>query len=104
VPAFCGDRPAIFWIMGSSSDLASRLDFDLGLEFQDEVRRIYKSPYTIPTPLLMAPFSSTFWRFLFRLTEDSVSLAIQSCLEGRALDFHVKFMSNNHFRISFFLK
>jgi hypothetical protein len=36
--------------------------------------------------------------------EDSVALALQSCLGGRALDFHVKFLSNNHFRFSVFSK
>jgi hypothetical protein len=33
-----------------------------------------------------------------------VSLALQSCLGGRALDFHVRFLSNNHFRFSVFSK
>jgi hypothetical protein len=36
--------------------------------------------------------------------EDSVSLALQSCLGGRALDFHMTFLSNNHFRLSVFSK
>jgi len=45
-----------------------------------------------------------FRRFLFCLTEDSVGLALQSCLGGRALDFHVFFSSDNHFRISVFSK
>ena len=34
--------------------------------------------------------------------EDSVGLALQSCLGGRASDFHVSFQSHNHFRISVF--
>ena len=42
----------------------------------------------------------TFRRFLFWLTEDSVSLALQSCLGGRAEGFHVQFLSTNHFRFS----
>lgn len=92
--------------MGSSSDLASRLDFDRGLEFQEEVRRLFRSPVHHPLPSPDGSFFLlvTFRRFLFRLTEDSVSLALQSCLGGRALDFHVKFLSNNHFRFSVFSK
>jgi hypothetical protein len=46
----------------------------------------------------------TFRRFLFCLTEDSVGLALQSCLGRRALDFHVLFLSDNLFRISVFSK
>lgn len=39
----------------------------------------------------------TFRRFLFRLTEDSVALALQCCLGGKAADFQVTFLSHNHF-------
>ena len=44
---------------------------------------------TILSPPLMARFLllATFRRFLFRLTEESVALALQSCLGGRASDF-----------------
>jgi len=92
--------------MGSASDLASRMDFDLGLQFQDEVRRLYKSPVNHPHHSPDGSFFLlvTFRRHLFRLTEDSVSLALQSCLGGHALDFHVTFLSNNHFRFSVFSK
>jgi len=92
--------------MGSSSDLAPHLDFNLGLEFQDEVRRCYKSPVHHPYPTPNGSFFLlvTFRRFLFRLTEDTVPLALQSCLGGKALDFHVQFLSNNHFRFSVFSK
>ena len=92
--------------MGSSSDLAERLDFNTGLEFQDEVHPLYKSPVHHPHPNSDKSFLLlvTFQRYLFRLTEESVSLALQSCLGGQALDFHVKFLSNNHFRFSVFSK
>lgn len=92
--------------MGSSSDLASRLDFDLGLKFQDEIRRRFKSPVHHPHPHPDGSFFllATFRLHLFRLTEDSVSLVLQSCLGGRALDFHVKFLINNYFRFSVFSK
>lgn len=46
----------------------------------------------------------TFRRFLFRLTEESVALALQFCLGGRSSDFHVKFLSNNHFHFLVFSK
>jgi hypothetical protein len=92
--------------MGSSSDLASRLDFNRGLIFQEEIRQRFKSPVHHPLPSPNGSFFllASFRRFLFRLTEDSVGLALQSCLGGRALDFHVKFLSNNHFRFSVFSK
>lgn len=92
--------------MGSSSDLVDRLDFDRGLEFQDDVRRCFKSPVHHPFPSPDGSFFLlvTFRRFLFRLTEESVTLALQSCLGGRSLDFHVKFLSNNHFCFSVFSK
>ncbi|KAJ1255823.1 hypothetical protein BS78_K154700 [Paspalum vaginatum] len=92
--------------MGSSSGLVDRLDFNTGLQFQDEVRRIFKSPVHHPLPSSNGSFLLlvTFRRFLFRLTEESVALALQSCLGGRAECFHVKFLSNNHFRFSVFSK
>jgi hypothetical protein len=92
--------------MGSCSELLDRLDFDRGLIFQDEVRRHFRSPVHHPFPTLDGSFFllATFRRFLFRLTEESVAIALQSCLGGRAEDFHVKFLSNNHFRFSVFSK
>jgi len=75
------------------------LDFNIGLEFQDEVRRFFKSPVHHPNPNPDGSFLHLvmFWRFL-------LALALQSCLGGRALYFHVKFLSNNHFRFSVFSK
>lgn len=91
--------------MGSSSDLVDNLDFDYGLEFQDEVCRVFRSPVHHPFPSPEGSFFLlvTFRRFLFRLKEESVSLAMQS-LGGRATEFHVKFLSSSHFRISVFSK
>ena len=92
--------------MGSSSDLVSRLDFDIGLGFQEEIRHRFHAPvhHPFPTPDGSFFLLATFGHFLFRLTEESVALALQSCLGGRATDFHVKFLSTNHFRFSFFPK
>lgn len=42
----------------------------------------------------------TFRRYTFWLTEDSVALALQSCLGGSAPRFHVKFQNDCHFRFS----
>lgn len=90
--------------MGSSSGLADHLDFDHGLKFQDDVRRCLCSPVHHPYDSLDGSFFLlvTFRRYLFHLTEDSVGLAIQSCLGGKAPNFHVKFLSTNHFSVSVF--
>ena len=92
--------------MGSSSDLAARLDFDRGLEFQDGIHQRLKSPVHHPFPSPDGSFFLlvTFRRFLFRLTEDSVGISLQSCLGDRASDFHVQFLSTNHFCFSLFSK
>jgi hypothetical protein len=92
--------------MGSSSDLVDRLDFNIVLGFQEKIRQRFRTPVHHPSPSADGSFLLlvTFRRFLFCLTEDSVSLALQSCLGGRAADFHVKFLSNNHFRFSVFSK
>jgi hypothetical protein len=92
--------------MGSSSDLVDRLDFNIGLEFQDEILHCFHAPVHHPFPSPDGSFFllATFRRFLFRLTEESVALAVQSCLGGRASDFHIKFLNTNHFRFSVFSK
>jgi hypothetical protein len=92
--------------MGSSSDLVDRLDFNIGLEFQDEIRHRFHAPVHHPFPTLDGSFFllATFRCFLFRLMEDSVALDLQSCLGGHASDFHVKFLSTYHFCFSVFSK
>jgi hypothetical protein len=47
---------------------------------------------------------ATYRPFLIHLTEESFALPLQSCLGGNASDFHVKLLSNNHFRFSVFSK
>ena len=88
--------------MGSSSDLAARLDFSHGRVFEEEVDLRFGSLVHHPSPWAHGSFFllAIFCRFLFRLTEDSVSLALQSCLGGRASGFHMQFLSTNHFRFS----
>jgi len=88
--------------MGSSSDPADRLDFSLGRKFEDEVDHRFGTLVHHSPPLADGSFFLlvTFHHFLFRLTEDSVSLALQACLGGPAVGFHVKFLSTDHFRFS----
>ena len=88
--------------MGSSSDLAARLDFSHGRSFEEEVDRRFGTLVHHPSPSPDGSFFLlvTFRRYLFHLTEDSVSLALQSCLGGRTAGFHVQFLSRNHFRFS----
>jgi hypothetical protein len=82
------------------------LDFNVGLEFQVKIRRRFHAPVHHPSSSHDGSFFllATFRRFLFCLTEESVSLTLESCLGGKASDFHVKFLSNNHFRFSVFSK
>jgi len=88
--------------MGSSSDLVGRLDFNPRKDFQDEVYHQFGSTvhFNSPSPSGSFFLLATFRWFLFRLTEESVALTLQSCLGGCADKFHVKFLSTNHFRFS----
>lgn len=79
--------------MGSSSNFSSLLDFDHGLDFEVSMRKRFGKRINGDSFKLLA----TFRRFLFRLTEDSVALALQSCLGGKAADFQVTYLSHNHF-------
>jgi len=76
--------------MGSSSALAARLDFAHGRAFEEEIDRQFGTMVHHPFTSADGSFFllATFRRFLFRLTEDSVSLALQSCLGGHASGFH----------------
>jgi hypothetical protein len=88
--------------MGSSSGLAACMDFSVGEEFEREVRRRFgvQVHHESPSPRGSFFLLATFCRFLFRLTEDSVSLALQSSLGGIASKFHMVELSHNHFRFS----
>ena len=41
---------------------------------------------------------AVFRRYTFRLTEDSVSLALHACLGGAPAGFHVTYIQDRHFR------
>ncbi|TVU24840.1 hypothetical protein EJB05_27300, partial [Eragrostis curvula] len=43
---------------------------------------------------------AVFHRFTFRLTKDSVSLALHCCLGGTPAGFHVKYLQDRHFQFS----
>ncbi|TVT99435.1 hypothetical protein EJB05_55207, partial [Eragrostis curvula] len=88
--------------MGSSSGLSADWDFSHGKKFQKEILQLFGSTvhHSSPSPAGSFFLLATFRRFTFRLTEDSVSLALQSCLGGFAAGFHVKFLSDRHFRFS----
>jgi hypothetical protein len=81
--------------------LMKKLDFDIGKAFEHEVHR--------KTGRLVHSHSSfekgfyllaTFRRYLFQLNEESVALALQSCLGGLAKSFRVSYQSHNHFRFT----
>ena len=88
--------------MGSYSNLTARLDFSHGRAFEEEVDHHFGTLVHYPSPSPDGSFFllDTFHHFLFRLMEDLVSLALQSCLGGRAVGFHVQFLSMNHFHFS----
>src|SRR5438552_1168398 len=81
---------SVHWTMDSLPDLAEKLDFSLGLKFQKEMNQLFRSSVHHPSSSPSGSFFLlvTFRRFTFRLTEDSVALALQSCLGGSGPGFH----------------
>ncbi|KAJ1283789.1 hypothetical protein BS78_03G153700 [Paspalum vaginatum] len=73
-----------------------------GKQFQAEVLKMFNSSVHHPSSSTNGCFFLlvVFRRFTFRLTEESVSLALQSVLGGAAAGFHVHFESDQHFRFS----
>jgi hypothetical protein len=78
--------------------LLNKLDFGIGKAFEHDVHR--------KTGRLVHSYSrfergffllATFRRYLFQLNEESVALALQSCLGGLAKSFRVSYQSHNHF-------
>lgn len=78
------------------------LDFSHGEKFELEVLHCFGKSVHHPSSNPRGSFFLlvTFRRYLFRLTEESVALALQSCLGGFAPGFHVTELSHNHFRFS----
>jgi hypothetical protein len=76
-------------------------DFDVGKRFENDLYsltglRIHGRSRRENSFFLLA----TFRRYLFQLTEDSVALALHSCLGGFESDFQVEYQSHNHYRFS----
>ncbi|TVU48832.1 hypothetical protein EJB05_00111, partial [Eragrostis curvula] len=77
-------------------------DFARGRVFQAEVLRRFRSSVHHPSSSIDSSFFmlAVFRRFTFRLTEESVSLALHSVLGGTPAGFHVHAESDRHFRFS----
>src|SRR5438105_4586235 len=88
--------------MGSLPDLVEKFDFSHGLKFQKEISQLFGSTIHHPSSSPVGSFFLlvTFRRFTFRLNEESVALALQSCLGGSGPGFHVCFLKDWHFWIS----
>ena len=77
-------------------------DFSTGRRFEAEVCSKFNISMHNPSS---SPHGSFFLlvifrRFTFRLTENSVSLALHSCLGGSPAGFHVTYLRDRHFKIS----
>ena len=83
------------------AELVREWDFSLGKRFEAEVVHKFSSlhhPSSSPDGSFF--LLVVFRRFLFRLTEDSVALALHCCLGGAPTGFHVTYQSDRHFHFS----
>ena len=78
----------------------SSWDFDAGKCFQDKVLSSLNSSVHHPSSTPCGSFSllAVFRRFTFRLTVETVSLALHACLGGSPVGFHVSYVQDRHFR------
>ncbi|TVT99299.1 hypothetical protein EJB05_55348, partial [Eragrostis curvula] len=88
--------------MGSSSNLQDGWDFSHGRDFERKIKNIFGTTVHHNPSSRSRPFFllAVFRRFTFRLTEDSVSVALQSCLGGSAADLQVTALQDRHFRFA----
>ncbi|CAN6170069.1 unnamed protein product [Urochloa humidicola] len=84
--------------MGGLSDL----DFGPGLDIQRLVLDRFNFPVSFSSNSSSSEFFlvASFGRSALRLSEDSVSLILQSCLGGMALDFKVVYLAGSMYRFS----
>ena len=84
------------------AELVRDWDFSPGKKFQAEVLRKFSSSvhHTSSSPDGSFFLLVVFRRFLFRLTEDSVAMALHCYLGGTPAGFHVSFQKERHFRFS----
>jgi len=82
--------------------LVRNWDFSPGKRFGTEVLQRFSTSVHHPSPTPDGSFFllAVFRRYLFRLTEDSVAMALHCCLGGSPAGFHVVFESDRHFRFS----
>jgi hypothetical protein len=67
----------------------SNLDFSSGLAFQRQVKDRFGVPVSPISPSSVFFLVSSFSRSTIKIDPGSVSLILQSCLGGKALDFNV---------------
>ena len=81
-------------------ELVSSWDFDAGKRFQDKVLSSLNSSVHHPSSSPRGSFSllAVFRRLTFRLTVETVSLALHACLGGSPAGFHVSYVQDRHFR------
>jgi len=82
------------------AELVESWDFSRGKSFQNMVLADLGAPVHHPSSSPAGSFSllAVFRRYTFRLTEDSVSLALHACLGGAPAGFHVTYIQDRHFR------
>ncbi|RCV22667.1 hypothetical protein SETIT_4G239000v2 [Setaria italica] len=85
---------------GRLAKLVSNWEFEAGKRFQDKVLVSLNSPVHHPSSSTCGSFLllAVFWRYTFRLTEETVSLALHACLGGTPAGFHVSYVQDRHFR------
>lgn len=81
-------------------ELARKFDFSHGKMFKKEILQLFGSSvhHPLATPSGSFFLLVTFRWYTFRLTKDSVALALASCLGGALARFHVQYESERHFR------
>jgi hypothetical protein len=82
--------------------LVSGWDFNRGRGFEQAIFSRFKTSVHYPASSSKGAFFllAVFHRFTFRLTPESVSLALHACLGGSPSGFHVKYVNDRHFCFS----